>query len=435
MITYNAKDLIKRAKQLADLENSDFISWNEQINLLNENYVALYQKLCNIGDEAFIREFTCGVGVTELPVDFFQLKSVSLNNHGNIVPILRRAETQSYNDCYYELKNGKLIIGGYSGEYIVKYFPQPMTLIFKPEAVKIEDALLSYFTENTVLNAFDKRYFLSNGSILDIEEASVIGTTGESTEDTSGFISVMDNSKIVAKGYIYNYNKLVKDTDAGFKDEAYLYYKNKIEKLTKSTPDELGRFNLYTVAGGRPYLTFDIDFDLEDGYDVRLILADDTLQDVWYFVCSTSDGSCVGVYHNGEYLALNLGLASPKLYNGEMYLFDDEQNAYKITSDNEFVSLDENIIAYNKFDDDTGYGYTVKEGGKVSIVSFLENSVLNFPNNFYYNILSYYLAIAFKIKQGGDISSLGALLDKQEMTFFDTLTNDDYGAVRIANVY
>lgn len=209
MITYNAKDLIKRAKQLADLENSDFISWNEQINLLNENYVALYQKLCNIGDEAFIREFSCGVGVTELPVDYFQLKSVSLNNHGNIIPILRRAETQSYNDCYYELKNGKLIIGGYSGEYIVKYFPQPMTLIFKPEAVKIEDALLSYFTENTVLNAFDKRYFLSNGSILDIEEASVIGTTGESTEDTGGFISVMDNSKIVTKGYIYNYNKTV----------------------------------------------------------------------------------------------------------------------------------------------------------------------------------------------------------------------------------
>ena len=38
MIRYNASDVIKKAKQLADLENSDFISWNESITLLNDAY-------------------------------------------------------------------------------------------------------------------------------------------------------------------------------------------------------------------------------------------------------------------------------------------------------------------------------------------------------------------------------------------------------------
>ena len=37
MIKYTTKDIVNRAKQLADLNNSDFISWNENINLLNEN--------------------------------------------------------------------------------------------------------------------------------------------------------------------------------------------------------------------------------------------------------------------------------------------------------------------------------------------------------------------------------------------------------------
>ena len=44
MIRYNASDVIKKAKQLADLENSDFISWNESITLLNDAYQNIYQK-------------------------------------------------------------------------------------------------------------------------------------------------------------------------------------------------------------------------------------------------------------------------------------------------------------------------------------------------------------------------------------------------------
>lgn len=433
MITYNAKDLIKRARQLADLENSEFISWNEQINLLNENYVALYQKLCNVGDKSFLKTFECGVGAVDLPADFFQLKSVSLKNNGNIIPVLRRAETQSYNDCYYELRNGKLVIGGYSGTYVVDYYPQPETLIFSPDNVQIESALISYFTDNRILAAYDKRYFLDNGSVLDIESSSVIGTTGESTTAEENFIAIMDGSKIITPGYSYNLNSLEKDTDLGFKDVAYLLRKGKIDGLVKSSVDTDGHYKLYTVIGGRPYITFDVDFDLEEGQEIKLIVTSDDLSDVWYFVFT--DSECTKVIHNGEVISLVLGCANPKLYNGEMYLRDSDQNAFKISADNEFIPLSDDIIAYNKFDEDTGYGYTKKNGSNVAIVSFLDNSELNFPNNFYFNVLSYYLAIAFKLKQGGDISGLDALLAKQEMTFFDTLTNDDYGPVRISNVY
>jgi hypothetical protein len=37
-------DLFRRAKQLADLEGSNFISWNEAENCINEAYIGLYEK-------------------------------------------------------------------------------------------------------------------------------------------------------------------------------------------------------------------------------------------------------------------------------------------------------------------------------------------------------------------------------------------------------
>ena len=53
---YNISDIVKAAKQIADLENSDFISWNENVRLLNEAWTAVHQKLINKGDFTFVNE-------------------------------------------------------------------------------------------------------------------------------------------------------------------------------------------------------------------------------------------------------------------------------------------------------------------------------------------------------------------------------------------
>ena len=42
MFNMKTSDLFKRAKQLADLEGSDFISWNEAVSCINESNVGLY---------------------------------------------------------------------------------------------------------------------------------------------------------------------------------------------------------------------------------------------------------------------------------------------------------------------------------------------------------------------------------------------------------
>ena len=55
MITYFASDIIKKATQLADLENSNFISWNENISLLNDAYTKVYSDIINQNDLYYIK--------------------------------------------------------------------------------------------------------------------------------------------------------------------------------------------------------------------------------------------------------------------------------------------------------------------------------------------------------------------------------------------
>ena len=71
MFNMKTSDLFKRAKQLADLEGSDFISWNEAINCINESNVGLYEKLINMGDNSFVKSFHMKDEAERLPEDFW----------------------------------------------------------------------------------------------------------------------------------------------------------------------------------------------------------------------------------------------------------------------------------------------------------------------------------------------------------------------------
>ena len=44
MITYNASDIVKRAEQLADLENSDFISFSEKREKIEDSVHSIREK-------------------------------------------------------------------------------------------------------------------------------------------------------------------------------------------------------------------------------------------------------------------------------------------------------------------------------------------------------------------------------------------------------
>ena len=158
MIRYNASDVIKKAKQLADLENSDFISWNESITLLNDAYQNIYQKSINKGNNDFVRVIQTSEKCINLPRDFYQLKALTLKQDRFNTPIMRRPQNGSFDDLSYDIYNNTLLINGYSsGTIILEYYPTPVTLTL-PNKDEVID--LPIGSDETLVGAYKNVYFV-----------------------------------------------------------------------------------------------------------------------------------------------------------------------------------------------------------------------------------------------------------------------------------
>ena len=78
-------EIVKRAQQIADLENSSFISWAENVNLLNEAYRDIFQKAINANVKYWLKDWVLKDGESigenatryKLPSDFYTLYSIN----------------------------------------------------------------------------------------------------------------------------------------------------------------------------------------------------------------------------------------------------------------------------------------------------------------------------------------------------------------------
>ena len=92
-------------------------------------------------------------------------------------------------------------------------------------------------------------------------------------------------------------------------------------------------------------------------------------------------------------------------------------------------------VGFIGIDERTGYGYCTKKFGSYYVCPYCEDTPLNYPNSTYFQIISYILAIAFKSKQGADITLLQNQLAMIEQTFEETLGSDAFQFPRMGNVY
>ena len=108
-------------------------------------------------------------------------------------------------------------------------------------------------------------------------------------------------------------------------------------------------------------------------------------------------------------------------------------------NENNAITLIENSTGLNVgfigIDERTGYGYCTKKFGAYYVCPYCEDTPLNYPNSTYFQIISYILAIAFKSKQGADITLLQNQLAMVEQTFEETLGSDAFQFPRMGNVY
>lgn len=466
---YFASDIIKKAELASDLQNSDFLSWYEKTTLLNDAYISLYQKLVNSGDQSFVKRITIGER-TKLPCDFWQLKNVYIENgSGTIQVVSRRAPSGSFNSLSYELINNEIrVYGAAAGNIIMEYFIKPKDLTFKPEIDEIEtrhayfisgygdyiltaDAPASSFEiyiENIKTgNVHSTSIFI--GDIATYSTVSgrtqrkiVCGKNGfaykhSGSTDTSVHFYGWDGEEKNTPESADNGSILIRfdNGNVGFMNTSEPHKGNLIEGTVgskySSVPSAL--VDLFLRSGNIKYIAFDSKRNIY--YDLSYGITGYKLSD---------DGGVNGylVYYRGNQLEFeNIYIVGDTLYAtfpdyvAKMDLRTltdnnvDEKDKIELTIEN-------GIRGFTGLDYNTGYGYiAVDLDGTFYRVPFVEDSKLDFPNSFYYQLLSLMLAVEFKIKQGADPTLLSQQLSSYWSTFYDTLSKDVCDYPRIKNFY
>ena len=471
MIRYNASDVIKKAKQLADLENSDFISWNESITLLNDAYQNIYQKSINKGNNDFVRVIQTSEKCINLPRDFYQLKALTLKQDRFNTPIMRRPQNGSFDDLSYDIYNNTLLINGYSsGTIILEYYPTPVTLTL-PNKDEVID--LPIGSDETLVGAYKNVYFVKRTDKEDPSKplynktyiVAINRDTGEEAKVAEQ--SIYGEEYAVSENILFSIGDYVLFTGIHHDSVGSGTYKDfdciiglNIVDFSVNVQDRKDKYDNYLALGFSFYDDTECDITVE-AYGGKKRITSATIYGNYYdlkannviipekaFITVLSKDMKHSFSIDSEHL--DLYLDGEKVTSGKvMHVMGDSvylQSASKNYCTMLNISTNEktSLIAPSKkpiwgtvgFDKQTGYGYYYLLGdSKIVIHSFLEDTELNFPNNMFFNYLAYSLALSFKVKQGSDISTFMPLLETAENTFYDSLTKDDWSFTRITNVY
>ena len=405
MIRYNTTDIIKRAEQLADLENSDFISDYEKVALLNESWQILYQKIINANDKSWVKKVRVYNGMV-LPRDIYQISALYIEK--SLEQIHKRNASQRYG---YEIADNHLYLSeNYHGQNIsMEYFPMPKSMRLKEKTIEapfpkgvitanrniyatVEDDQLilrdieSDYEYNLGETSFDDLAIFSNGLLIQNESSFSIFSYANETIGSvpNTLVPAIYNNTI----YFYNkstgqvididYNIYLPSLDMTFDSNTYIIYFDN-ERIYQIAQD------YYRVG------------------DNKVEIAERKLK----FLQSTET-------HN-LYAVSALG----KLWN----LYKD--HVFIIETENMVVSLDNEkyVITKKLF------------GSQMFLEGYGENVDLDYPNNLYFVILSYMLAIQFKIKQSADTTELQRMYEVAEQQFMDSITVDANDFYQIKNVY
>lgn len=395
MNKYSTSELIRRALNLADLRNSDFLSYGEQFHYINDAYRTVYQDALNAGEQLYVKECLLdGSGSREydIPDDLYQIIAIT-NNEGDA--IRRKDPRQAESTTGYEIKNNKLVLSNVFGGAVLKYVPVPETLTFRAPLKEVEIPI-------DVISGYDTKVIDYKGNIYDISTGEYIVNT-ENENPIYDFI-VMGKNSFIAKPvndehcYLYNFN----GTSFGIYDKSLL------------TDD--GRF----IYGS----------DEQVEHSVGCVSDDGTAKFYWV---TKDDG--YAIKYNDTVISEKMNTTHPL-----RYLYWDGKNAciyqnYLINENGEVFLLDMQEGILLKTDLETGYGFLKSDAGTTYVKGWLPETAIDYPNNIFFSMVAYKLAMAYRTKQNADITMLAAEYESLLKTYVSSLSNNGQDYPTIRNVY
>lgn len=163
-----ASKLITRAKQIADVANTDFLSYDELVDYLNVSFKNVYQTIIQYNLNVFTVEANLvgSSGVYKLPFDCYQIKSVKNPYTGVEIP--RKADSESMYGSHYEIVNDNLVLGPSCGPVTITYWRKPYFLTF-PNATletnynKAEDTeILDVCKDAILVKDAENKYYIKS---------------------------------------------------------------------------------------------------------------------------------------------------------------------------------------------------------------------------------------------------------------------------------
>lgn len=403
MIKYSSIDIIKRAEQLSDLENSDFISDYEKLALLNENWTMLYQKLVDANDKTFIRTIPVRNGM-DLPENLYQISAIYTKQNKQYINKINASQLFGY-----EVKNNRLYLSkDYNGiDVEMEYYPVPETLYLR-------DKMTDSPWDNEPWAIWHTKY-------VTYLEHALFDLNGSSDhyyklgDDVKGELALFDNAI------------LMRYTDGTFK---YLPFSSLSGNVTA--------IERPVIIGNELYIYDKTNKSIKNLSGMTVIENFVIQSPVQIIYCSENLKTVYALYEGGVKVgneSFVLGASSLKkvMVGSSLYALLKPGQIVKITPFGlDFVKT-KNVPV--KFVSPSKVLTKNVASGELSLEGFIEDTILAVPNNTYFIILAYLLALSFMTKQGADTTQLSMKYAEIQQQFFNSLTNDNNASYQIRNVY
>ena len=374
-----ASKLIRRAKQIADVANSDFLNYEELTDYLNASWKNVYQTIIQYNLNVFTVEANLvgSGGVYKLPFDCYQIKSVKNPYTGIEIP--RKADSASMYGSHYEIVNDNLILGNTCGPVTITYWRKPYFLTFPNATVpttysKAEDAeILDVCKDAILIKGVEDNYYIK--SLLT-----------DSKLDLS-FIEPNEYEKIyLGNNFIVGVNSQPSTEELYYEIKDFygnlVFYGNEKADYVIKSDDGLIYFGIYD----------------EDG--VNIIELDGTTA-IDHISSKPDNIICIdNEFYPVEKGAMPIGIFDCRpaytTPDKKLHLINEQFDRSKDIV--EFVSIPTmgKLIC-------TNYGFLDFSG---KLYSNVPDTQLSFPNNIFFDCISYDLAIRFLCKMNADSSGV-----------------------------
>lgn len=420
-MNYFASQLIERAKNLADLRNTNFLDHTELTQYINDSWTTVYNWLIAKGDSQFVKEveLTSGNGVGEyteyeLPKDLYIIKSIKNMYSGHLIP--RHAESEGINSGSYDVVNDRLRLYGVASNYlVVTYWTKPTFISFPDTTIEVEQNV------EGIISSAGNSVLFDDGTIWNLK-----------TNESLGSITIEDDhTYVLGVGHVLDYTA----TNYCYRNYRgnVIYEGTGAIASTFYTSDYYVGFQLTSNGELTPPIV----------YNKAISTINDKvlLKSGNYLVAY--NGVDIDVYYYDD---IAYSIKTNLNYSGAAIIPIDDFNdrpAFILKAENKYymtVLLDSTYIIYeldvNPMIDEAllKYGVLSSDGTSASIISWIPDTSMCFPNEMYFSLIACDLALRFLMKQNADGSSVTALYADMKQTFMNALSQASDG-VRIKNVY